>query len=76
MMGWLRNAKEQGELRLTDDLFCPFCFSEKEKVIPSGYVTCIEHQWANKDWFNNWFEREGSYCFSHSTRKPRNDEEG
>lgn len=48
-------AMEKGELRVTNDLVCPYCKAMGvEKPPPNAHRA---HKWANKRWLDNYMKK-------------------
>lgn len=53
--GWIKKALHRGELRITDDRFCPFCNPEHRADKKAVINACEYHKWVYREWFGEWF---------------------
>lgn len=51
--GWVRDARVQGKLSVTDEIMCPFCNPEKKYDVPTKLNACEKHLWVNDYWHKN-----------------------
>jgi hypothetical protein len=52
---WVKEAKEKGTLKITENLNCPYCNPTHSKDVPTKINACEEHLWVNKKWYEEKF---------------------
>jgi hypothetical protein len=55
MNGWIKEAKKEGKLRITDNMQCPYCNPTNRADVPTKLNACGEHLWVNMQWFTSRF---------------------
>ncbi len=48
---WVKEAKNQGTLKITENRNCPYCNLEHRTDVPTKINACVRHLWVNKKWY-------------------------
>ena len=59
-MGWIEDAWHRGELRITENNYCPSCNPTMASNKPTALNACQKHQWVSKKWFERTFDLNGN----------------
>lgn len=52
---WIREARKQGTLKITENWNCPYHNSERDPDPLMIINACKEHLWVSKKWFDSKF---------------------
>jgi len=58
-MGWIKDAFDRGELKIIENMMCPFCNPTKAPNKPTKINACKEHRWVNKKWYEGTCDSNG-----------------
>lgn len=58
-MGWLIEALEQGILRVSRIMNCPYHNPENRADVPTKLNACKNHLWASKEWLEGYLNNLG-----------------
>ena len=59
-MGWIKEALRQGELKIVENMMCPFCNPTKDLDKKATLNACEEHRWVSKRWFEGGYDSNGN----------------
>ncbi len=59
-MGWVKEALDRGELKITENKHCPICNSTMASNKATMLSACKRHRWVNKKWFEAKFDSNGN----------------
>lgn len=60
-VGWIKEAFDQGELKIMENMMCPFCNPTKDPNKLTQLNAYKEHRWVSKRWFESRYDSNGNW---------------